>query len=238
MSPREKIIVALLIVLLVPVNLVGGFLWFHLPRGGTPEFSVLVNRQLGSEAERLALAAAEEANYSLILQRPPFWNSGDTWVPNLERDTWINYISNQTVTHLLDRVDYHRLKGSQVKIDLNYTASCFWVSNLSLEVVTDGLRVSNGTNFWVVHGSPYSHAFESRCGIRVNSTYQVSMGSGYLSEVRRAYGDAFFVSMQVHYNEYSGPLSAYTIGFDQFVILSAAYEVLIVLALDAGHMVA
>jgi hypothetical protein len=237
-SLREKWIVGLLIVVLVPVNLIGGFLWFHLPRGVSPEFQVLIDRQTESEAEWLALAAAEGVNYSLILQRPPFWNSNDTWVPNLEGETWINYISNQTVTHLLDRVDYHRQRGSQVRIDLDYTANCFWVSNLSLEVVTDGLRAYNGTNEWVVHGSAYSHLWGSRCAIRVNDTYQLSMGGGYMSEVRGTYGDVFFVSMHVHYEEYWGPLGAYYIGFDQFVILSGTREVLMLLALDAGHMVA
>ena len=238
MSPRNKWIVGLLIVVLVPVQLIGAFLWFHLPRGVSPEFQVLIDRQTESEAEWLALAAAEGVNYSLILQRPPFWNSGNTWIPNLESDTWINYISNQTVTHLLDRADFYRQKGSQVKIDLNYTASCLWVSNLSLEVVTDGLRAYNGTNDWVVHGAPYSHSWGSRCAIRVNGTYQLSTGGGYVGEVRGTYGDAFFVAMHVHYEEYWGPLGAYYIGFDQFVILSASYEVLMVLALDAGHIVA
>jgi len=118
MSPRNKWIVGLLIVVLVPVQLIGAFLWFHLPRGVSPEFQVLIDRQTESEAEWLALAAAEGVNYSLILQRPPFWNSGNTWIPNLESDTWINYISNQTVTHLLDRADFYRQKGSQVKIRL------------------------------------------------------------------------------------------------------------------------
>jgi hypothetical protein len=237
MSPREKIIVALLIAVLVPVNLIGGFLWFYMPRGLSPEFQVLIDRQTESESERLALAAAEDVNYNLILQRLPFWEDGDTWVPNLERDTWINYVSNQTVTHLLDRVDYYRQKGSQVRIHLNYTASCFWVPNASLEVVLDGLRVSNGTDDWVVRGSPYSYSFESHYAVRVNGTYQVSMGSGYSHEVVGTYGDAFFMYMHVDYDETWGPTAAYYIGLDQFVILSGSYEVLMVLTIDQGHMV-
>jgi hypothetical protein len=237
MSPREKVIVALLIAVLVPVNLIGGFLWFNTPRGLSPEFQVLINRQTESESERLALAAAEDVNYRLILQRLPFWQDGDTWMPNLERDTWINYVSNQTVTHLLDRVDYHRQKGSSVRIHLNYTASCFWVPNLSLDVVTDGLRVSNGTHDWVVRGSIYTQYDDSHCAIRVNATYQLSMGSGYLPIVRGAYGDAFFVCMHVRYEETWGNVGAYYIGLDQFVILSAAYEVLMILTIDEGHAV-
>jgi hypothetical protein len=238
MSPREKVIVALLIAVLVPVNLIGGFLWFYMPRGLSPEFQVLIDRQTESESERLALAAAEDVNYSLILQRLPFWEDGDTWVPNLEGETWINYVSNQTVTHLLDRVDYYRQKGSQVRIHVNYTGSCFWVANLSLEVMQGGLRAFNGTNDWVAQGSPYSDSFESHCGVLVNETYQVGMGGGYLPAVRGSYGDAFFVYMHVDYEEIWGPLGAYFIRLDQFVILSAAYEVLMVLTLDGGHVVA
>jgi hypothetical protein len=234
----KKAAVVLVVAVLLPANLIGGCLFFHLPSGTTPSFRVQIDRQAASEPERLALAAAEAVNYSLLLQRLPFWHFNDTWVPSLEGETWINYISNLTVTHLLGRVDYHCQRGSQVRIDLDYTASCFWVTNLSLEVVTDGLRAYNGTNNWVVQGSPYSHMWASRCAIRVNDTYQLSAGGGYISEVRGAYGDAFLVSMHVHYEEYWDPLGAYNIGFDQFVILSAAYEVLMVLALDEGHMVA
>lgn len=237
MSSKEKVIVVFLIAFLVPVNLIGGFLWFHLPRGISPEFQVLIDRQTASESERLALGAAEHVNYSLILERPPFWSSNDSWVPNLDDYTWINYASNQTVTHLLDRVDYHRQKGSAVRIHLNYTASCFWVPNLSLEVVTDGLGVSNGTADWVVRGSIYTQYDDSHCAIRVNASYQLSMGSGYLPTVKGAYGDAFFVYMHVRYEETWGNLAAYYIGLDQFVILTAAFEVLMVLTIDAGHAV-
>jgi len=238
MSSRDKIVIGLLIAILVPVNLVGAVLWFYRPRmPWGSEFVVVIDRRTASESDQLALAAAETVNYSLVLQRPPFWNYHDAWVPNLDGDTWINYISNQTVTHLLDRVDYHRQKGSQVRIHFNCTAICFWVPNASLEAKTDGLRVSNGTDDWVVRGSSHSYLHESLCALRVNDTYQVKGGIGYLHEVVGTYGDAFFVYMYVYYDEIWGQVAGYTIRFDQFVILNAAYEVLVVLAIDGGHLV-
>lgn len=145
-------------------------------------------------------------------------------------------MNTETLGHLVDRTDYRPQNYPWARISLRYTATVLWVRNLSLAVMLDGLEASNDSATWLIHGSSSQHA-ESHCAIRVNGSFVIGAGNGFLPLVNGEYGDAFLVHMHVDYAEYYAPLAAYSTGVEQLVVLNSACEVLMVLTLDQGHLI-
>ena len=111
------------------------------------------------------------------------------------------------------------------------------MTNLTLEVTSNGLQVSNGTKTMTFWNRPFSHSHESYWTIRVNGSFETSQGEGPPSAINGEYGDVFFLYMSAYHDEVWASLGAFYTGVDQYVILNATYDPLLVLTLDRGRMI-
>ncbi len=227
----------IMITLVVSITFIGYINWQQYELSW-PRIHIIIDRQADSPAAYSALEAAEWINYSEILNRPPFWTFKDSWEPDLEWETWINYINNYTVGHLLDRTEYQPQIRRHISIDLNYTARCFWMTNLTIDVYTDRLAIKNETDTIVFWGRPYSHWYLSYSAILVNDSFEVTQGNGFQPSISGNYGDVYFVYLGVEHEEVWSPVAAFKPTIDQYVILNASLDVQMVFTIDQGHAIA
>jgi hypothetical protein len=229
---RRKIalLIALVIIISIPISYL---IWFrYLPR---PKYEKTIVRNTSNLQEANALAIAENSNYSNIfsLQRFSTMNHNETWAY-----TWANFIDTQVIEYYDDR--FENLKGEAGGIKFRYEASVFTWDQIRVVYVPapegasmydDAIRILNLNGSVLLENAQYT-------GPRWGMEFAYGNGSEYqripAEEINFSLSKSYVIEMTLDYNEYWGPLAAFSVSVYQIIIVDQYFVPLLFCVQSTG----